>query len=87
MIDQILISALFAVLIACLVFSDWAATRIFTSVMLLAYFLGLVDTAEVLSKSINSGLITLILLLLVSVGLEKLTLATFPASLSAQIII
>jgi di/tricarboxylate transporter len=73
MIDQILISALFAVLIACLVFSDWAATRIFTSVMLLAYFLGMVDTAEVLSKSINSGLITLILLLLVSVGLEKLT--------------
>jgi len=73
MIDQIMISALFVGLIGCLVFSDWTATRLFASAMLLAYFLGLVDTAEILSKSVNSGLITLILLLLVSVGLEKLT--------------
>jgi di/tricarboxylate transporter len=73
MIDQILISGLFLILLAGLIFSDWPATRLFASAMAVAYFVGLVDTAEVLDKATNSGLITLILLLLVSVGLEKLT--------------
>ena len=41
--------------------------------MAMAYFFGLVDTEEVLGKATNTGLITLVLLLLVSVGLEKLT--------------
>jgi len=44
--------------------------------MLAAYFLDLVNTSELLAKSTNSGLITLILLLLVSIGLEKLSWLT-----------
>ncbi len=73
MIDQLLISGLFVVLLAGLVFTDWPAVRLFCGAMAVAYFVGLVDTAEILAKATNSGLITLILLLLVSVGLEKLS--------------
>ncbi|MFT6286082.1 MAG: di/tricarboxylate transporter [Alcanivorax sp.] len=73
MIDQLLISSLFLWLLGCLIFSDWAASWIFVTTALAAYFMGLVDTSEVLGKASNSGLITLVLLLLVSVGLEKLS--------------
>ena len=73
MIDQLLISGIFILLLGGLVFTDWSPPRLFTAAMAVAYFTGLVDTAEVLGKATNSGLITLILLLLVSVGLEKLT--------------
>ena len=73
MIDQFLISGLFLWLLGCLIFSDWPASKIFLGTMLAAYFLGLVETSQVLEKAANSGLITLILLLLVSIGLEKLS--------------
>ena len=73
MIDQLLIAGLFVALLVSLVATDWSAVWIFTCSMLAAYFLGLVDTAEVLEKASNTGLITLILLLLVSIGLEKLS--------------
>jgi di/tricarboxylate transporter len=73
MIDQLLISGLFLILLASLIFTDWPASRIFIGTMLAAYFFGLVDTGEVLAKISNNGLITLLLLLLVSVGLEKLS--------------
>ena len=73
MIDQLLIAGLFAALLGCLVFTKWPAVSVFVGAMLLSYFFGLVDTAEVLSKATNTGVITLILLLLVSVGLEKLS--------------
>ncbi|MEM1113777.1 MAG: SLC13 family permease [Pseudomonadota bacterium] len=73
MFEQLLISGLFLALLASLIFSDWPAVWVFTCTMLVAYFFGLVDTAEVLSKGSNTGLITLILLMLVSIGLEKLS--------------
>jgi di/tricarboxylate transporter len=73
MIDQVIILGLFLLLVGGLVLTDFAASWLFTCAMLAAYFLGLVDTPELLSKATNSGLITLILLLLVSVGLEKLS--------------
>ncbi len=73
MFDQLLMLGLFIGLVSSLVFTEWPASRIFVSAMLIAYFSGLVDTAEVLDKISNSGLITLVLLLLVSVGLEKLS--------------
>ena len=68
MIDQLIISGLFLWLLGCLIFTDWPASWLFSICMLAAYFLGLVDTEEVLDKATNSGLITLILLLLVSIG-------------------
>ncbi len=73
MIDQLLISGLFLWLLGSLIFSDWPPSKIFLGTMLAAYFLGLVETSQVLEKASNSGLITLILLLLVSIGLEKLS--------------
>ncbi len=73
MIDQLLVSALFLWLLGSLILTDWSPSWLFSCTMLCAYFLGLVDTGEVLGKATNTGLITLILLLLVSVGLEKLS--------------
>ena len=73
MIDQLLIAGLFLGLLGSLVFTRWPPVWIFTCAMLAVYFLGLVSTEEVLDKASNSGLMTLILLLLVSIGLEKLS--------------
>ncbi len=71
--EQILISLLFLLLVGGLVLTDWPAVWVFVSAMLVAYFSGLVSTTEVLEKVSNAGLSTLILLLLVSIGLEKLS--------------
>ncbi len=76
MLDQLLVAGLFFALVTSLIMTSWSAVWVFASAMLLAYFMGLVDTAEVLSKATNSGLVTLILLLLVSIGLEKLSWLT-----------
>ena len=76
MLDQLLIAGLFFALVISLVLTSWSAVWVFAIAMLSAYFLDLVDTAELLSKATNSGLITLILLLLVSIGLEKLSWLT-----------
>ena len=73
MLDQLLISGLFGGLLFGLVFTKWPAERVFVCAMLVAYFAGLVDTGEVLDKASNAGVITLVLLLLVSTGLEKLS--------------
>tara|TARA_R110002110_G_scaffold415561_1_gene650769 strand:- start:70862 stop:72586 length:1725 start_codon:yes stop_codon:yes gene_type:complete len=76
MIDQLLIAGLFVLLLASLVLTRWRAVWIFVSTMLMAYFLGLVDTEEVLDKASNTGVMTLVVLLLVSIGLEKLSWLT-----------
>ena len=73
MLDQLLISGLFTGLLFSLIFTKWPAEWIFVCAMLMAYFTGFVDTGEVLDKASNAGVITLILLLLVSTGLEKLS--------------
>ena len=76
MLDQLLIASLFLALVISLILTSWPAVWVFASAMLAAYFLDLVDTSELLAKATNSGLITLILLLLVSIGLEKLSWLT-----------
>jgi di/tricarboxylate transporter len=76
MLDQLLVAGLFFALVTSLIMTSWSAVWVFASAMLIAYFLGLVDTAEVLAKATNTGLVTLILLLLVSIGLEKLSWLT-----------
>ncbi len=76
MLDQLLIAGLFFALVISLVLTSWPAVWVFASAMLAAYFLDLVGTSQLLSKATNSGLITLILLLLVSIGLEKLSWLT-----------
>ena len=76
MFDQLLVAGIFTLLVCSLVFTRWRAAWVFVGAMLLAYFSGLVDTAEVLAKASNTGVITLMLLLLVSIGLEKLSWLT-----------
>lgn len=73
MLDQWLVATLFAGLLYCLVFTHLQAVLVFVVAMLAAYFLGFVETADVLAKASNTGVITLVLLLLVSIGLEKLS--------------
>lgn len=76
MFEQLLTAALFGGLIYGLVFTRWPAAWLFTLSMLVCYLLGLVNTDEVLTKASNPGLITLLMLLLVSLGLEKLNWLT-----------
>ena len=71
-------------LLSALVLTRWPAPWIFASSMLACFLLGLVDADTVLSKAANEGLITLVLLLLVSVGLERLP---WLANLSQRLVV
>ena len=70
--DQWLISLVVAWLLGALIFTRLPAPWIFTSAMLACFMLGLIDAETLLSKASNEGLIALVLLLLVSIGLERL---------------
>ena len=71
-IDQAAISIIVLVLIYALVFTRIPPAKAFAGVLVVCYILGFVDTDTVLAKGANEGVITLVLLLLVSVGLERL---------------
>ncbi|MEE4661229.1 MAG: SLC13 family permease [Halieaceae bacterium] len=73
MFEQLLTLGLFLLLIYGLVFTRISAARVFVLTMLGCYLGGLVDTATILEKAVSPGLVTLLLLLLVSVGIEKIT--------------
>lgn len=70
-LEQALITLIFAVLICSLIFTQWRPAWIFGFSAMASYMVGMVETEEVLAKLVNPGLATLTLLLLVSVGLEK----------------
>ena len=76
MSDQLLMTVLFLGLLYGLIFTKWAAEWVFVSIMLAAYFAGLVSTEEVLDKASNSGVMTLVILLLASTGIEKVSWLT-----------
>ena len=59
-------------LIAMLIFSRLPPALLFTLAMAACVLVGAVDIKTVLAKATNEGLVTLILLLLVSIGLERL---------------
>lgn len=73
MLEQLLIAGVFLCLFYGLIFTSVAPAWLFTLAMSVCYLAGLVDTEELLGKASNTGLVTLVLLLLVSVGLEKLS--------------
>jgi di/tricarboxylate transporter len=73
MLEQLVIAAVFLCLFAGLVFTTVSPAWLFTLAMSACYLMGLVSTEEILAKASNTGLVTLVLLLLVSVGLEKLS--------------
>lgn len=82
--DQILISVVFASLILALIFSRWPAPWLFAGAMGACYLMGLLDTQEILLKASNEGLATLIMLMLVSIGLERLPWLT---ALSSKLVV
>ena len=73
MFEQLYTATIFLGLFYGLVFSSYSPAWLFMGAMGAAYFGGLVDTESLLSKATNTGLVTLVLLLLVSIGLEKLS--------------
>jgi di/tricarboxylate transporter len=73
MFAQAFTAAVFLCLFYSLAFTRIPAAWPFVSAMGAVYLFGLVDTETVLAKGTNTGLVTLLLLLLVSLGLEKLS--------------
>ena len=67
-----MIALVVAALIAMLIFSRLPPALLFTLAMSACVLVGAVDIKTVLAKATNEGLVTLILLLLVSIGLERL---------------
>lgn len=72
MMEQVLAALIVLSLLGALIFSRLPTTWVFAGAMLVSYSTGLVGTEEILSKATNEGLITLILLMLMSIGLERL---------------
>ena len=72
LMEPVLIALVVAALIAMLIFSRLPPALLFTLAMSACVLVGAVDIKTVLAKATNEGLVTLILLLLVSIGLERL---------------
>ena len=70
--EPVLIALIVAALIAMLIFSRLPPALLFTVAMSACVLVGAIDIKTVLAKATNEGLVTLILLLLVSIGLERL---------------
>ena len=70
--EPLLTALIVAFLILALIFSRVAPALIFTSAMAACVVVGSIDLHTALDKATNEGLITLILLILVSIGLERL---------------
>jgi di/tricarboxylate transporter len=71
-IDQLALALIILGLVWVLIFTRLPPSRAFVGAMVACYLLGFIDSQTVLSKSVNQGVVTLVLLLLVSVGLERL---------------
>ena len=72
LMEPVLIALVVVALIAMLIFSRLPPALLFTLAMAACVLVGAVDIKTVLAKATNEGLVTLILLLLVSIGLERL---------------
>ena len=73
MFDALLTAAIFLGLFYGLAFSRFSPAKLFLAATAAVYLAGLVDTQEALGKVANEGLLTLLLVLLLSLGLEKLS--------------
>ena len=70
--EPVLIALIVAALIAMLILSRLSPALLFTVAMSACVLVGAIDIKTVLAKATNEGLVTLIMLLLVSIGLERL---------------
>jgi len=70
-LSQSAVAAIFIAVIAFLVFTRFRPSLVFASGAAVCFLTGLVPAESVLQKAVNPGLVTLVALLLVSIGLEK----------------
>ena len=70
--EPVLIALIVATLIVMLIFSRLSPALLFTAAMAACVLVGPIDMKTVMSKATNEGLVTLLLLLMVSLGLERL---------------
>ena len=70
--EPLLIGLIVTALIASLIFSRLAPSLVFTLAMAACVLVGVIDMQTVMAKATNDGLMTLLLLLMVSIGLERL---------------
>jgi di/tricarboxylate transporter len=70
--EPLLIGLIVTALITSLIFSRLAPSLLFTLAMAACVLVGVIDMQTVMAKATNDGLMTLLLLLMVSVGLERL---------------
>ena len=70
--ESLLIALIVAALIMALIFSRLPPSLLFTVAMAACVLVGTIDMQAVMGKATNEGLVTLLLLLMVSVGLERL---------------
>ena len=70
--EPVLIALIVATLIVMLIFSRLSPALLFTAAMAACVLVGPIDMQTVMSKATNEGLVTLLLLLMVSLGLERL---------------
>ena len=68
--ESLLIALIVATLIMALIFSRLAPALLFTVAMAACVLVGTINMQTVMAKATNEGLVTLLLLLMVSVGLE-----------------
>ena len=70
--EPTLIALIVATLIVMLIFSRLSPALLFTAAMAACVLVGTIDMQTVMSKATNEGLVSLLLLLMVSIGLERL---------------
>jgi di/tricarboxylate transporter len=70
--EQVVIALIVVALIGCLIFSRWSPPLLFSAAMAACVMVGSIDLSSVMEKATNEGLVTLLLLLMVSLGLERL---------------
>jgi len=70
-LSQLFVAGIFALVIGSLIFTRIRPSLVFASGAAVCFLTGLVPAEAVLQKGVNPGLVTLVALLLTSIGLEK----------------
>ncbi|WP_194086954.1 SLC13 family permease [Pseudoalteromonas sp. PS5] len=84
MMEQVILTGIMLALIVCLFATRINAAWLFTGAIATSYLTGLIDLESMLANYANPSLITLVLLILVSIAVEKTTLVNKLAQSMAQ---
>ncbi|WP_185745561.1 SLC13 family permease [Pseudoalteromonas sp. J010] len=84
MMEQVILTGIMLALIVCLFATRINAAWLFTGAIATSYLTGLIDLESMLANYANPSLITLVLLILVSIAIEKTTLVSKLAQSMAQ---